>query len=94
MSDRPFSTRVHRTSFIDIDRNMYECEGARNPADVPEEGSVVHPLWHEMTPRHELLPEGVEGVLLAGREVTDSTWQRFVVGVGDALGEGADAGGF
>lgn len=66
------------------------CARTRN---IPEECWVVHPLWHEMAFVDELSPEGIEDVLLAGSEVSEPTWQGFVICVGDALWEGADAGG-
>lgn len=40
----------------------------------------------------ELSLEGIEGMLLGRCEVAQPAWQRLVVGVSDALGEGADAG--
>lgn len=42
----------------------------------------------------ELSFEGVEGMLLSGCQVAETTWERLVVGVGDAFWEGADAGRF
>lgn len=62
--------------------------------DAPEERGVVHPLGNEMALIHELSLEGVERMLLARCEVAQPAWERLVVGVGDALGEGADAGRF
>ena len=92
-----FFTRVHThiAASIDTDRAMYGwMDVCARTNDIPEERCIVHPLWHEMALVHELLSEGVEGMLLARGKVAQPAWQGLVVGVGDALGERADAGGF
>ena len=60
---------------------------------TPEEHGVVHALGDEPALVLDLLAEGVEGSLLALGEVTEAAWGWPVIGVGDACGHGARAGG-
>lgn len=80
---------------IGIDRTKYgRIDVCARTNDAPEEGGVVHSLGNEMALALELSFESVECMLLAGCEVAQSAWERLVIGVGDAFGQGTGAGRF